>query len=138
MSKPVSSSLKDWLVELVAKEMQIEESLCNKVVSWAYLQAKEATRNNRIIELSGFGKIQISPHKVKKRIEKIQNVINREDFPEDKKSVLKDRINMLKTKYLDNDVKLEGNTGGVEKRLISSERTEGDSEENTGGKAGNM
>jgi nucleoid DNA-binding protein len=74
--KPVSASTKDWLVELTAKELELDEAICNKVISWAYLKAKEATADKNSIELSGFGKLLVTKGKLGRKIKNMKKYIN--------------------------------------------------------------
>jgi nucleoid DNA-binding protein len=138
MSKPVNLYLKDWLVGIISKDLEMDEELCNKVVSWAYLQAKEATKTEKIIELSGFGKIQFSKAKYNRRMAKLislrdssikaGNIKHSENYEKS--------IQRLKNKFFKDE--LEGNTGGVEERPVPAEETKGISETNSGGETGNM
>lgn len=71
--KPISMSLKDWLIRNVAEQLEIDEDICDKVVNWSYKQARDAAREHNVIELSGFGKLMVTPGKMKRKISKISN-----------------------------------------------------------------
>lgn len=70
--KPASISTKDWIVQEVANQLEIEEDLVNKVVSWSYLKAQKKTQEVNSVELSGFGKLLLSETKTKKRIKGLE------------------------------------------------------------------
>lgn len=139
MIKPVNLSLKDWLVDLISKDLEMDSSICNTIISWAFLQAKEATKTDKIIEISGFGKIQVSPKKVERRIKKIKRAADgiRPNSAE-KAAIMDNAANMYIKKYLINEAELERNTGGVEERPVAAEGNEGTHKEDTVGEAGDM
>lgn len=76
-NKPPSVSVKDWLISHTAKELEADEALCEQVVSWVYLKAREAAPSNNSIELSGFGKLIISPGKAKRKLIKLKGRLER-------------------------------------------------------------
>lgn len=117
--KPISISLKDWLVQTTAKDLEIDENLVNTIISWSYLKVKEKTQTVKSIELSGFGKLLLSETKTKKKIKKKYDfikslearIVNSED--EEKKEQMRTgiatvhkEIEYLKTK-LENENCLE-------------------------------
>jgi hypothetical protein len=73
MSKPPSMSMKDWLVSSTANREGIDEAICERVINWAYLKAKEATLVNSSVEFSGFGKIYASTAKTSRKIRKAES-----------------------------------------------------------------
>lgn len=74
MQKPASYPLKDWIIRGVSSELGINEDICDAVVNWSYRDARDATAKYSSIEFSGFGKIMISGNKLKKRVEKFENI----------------------------------------------------------------
>jgi len=72
--KPYSLPLKDFLVELTAKELGTGEDEVYNVINWIYKDTRDATGIYRQIELSGFGKLIVSEAKVKKRLTKINAI----------------------------------------------------------------
>lgn len=125
--KPVSISTKDWLVQGVAKDLEVEESLVNIIISWSYLKAQEKTQEVNSVELSGFGKLLLSEAKTKRRIRdrelKLPGYIRRmEELEEgDKKEMWKKRVEGYKRELawlknrLKNETCLEGHNFGLEK-----------------------
>lgn len=124
--KPVSTSTKDWIVSVISKDLEIEESICNTVISWSYLKAKEKTKDVKSIEFSGFGKLLISDNKTKKNIRKLEERIihntkqlknpvlsHMQDSYINKINKATEEIGWLKTKLEDDG--MEQNTGGMEK-----------------------
>lgn len=68
MERKDNQSVKDFLVGVVAEETQLPEKTCDRVVMWAYKQAKDATSEYSSVELSGFGTLLVSQHKLNKEI----------------------------------------------------------------------
>jgi nucleoid DNA-binding protein len=102
--KPASMSTKDWLLSSVAQDLEIDEAICDKVISWSYEQAKEATKTSSSVELSGFGKLLVTAGKLNRRLQSKQSLL---DFhlalPEEEKNhkkiaTLREEINYLNTK----------------------------------------
>jgi nucleoid DNA-binding protein len=69
MDKPISMSVKDYLVRTLAVKMMISEKLIETVVNHQFQSANEAMDTNNSIEISGFGKFYFNEKKAKKRLE---------------------------------------------------------------------
>lgn len=133
--KPVSMSVKDWLIRLTAEEQGHEERTCETVIAWTYNETKKATATNSTIEVSGFGKLQLSKGKTERRLanaERLIRILNtqmaKDITPESREraetkmaSCLK-RIEYLKQRL--KDAKFEGHMERLEERPISSQRAE--------------
>ena len=69
MDKPISMSVKDYLVRTLAVKMMISEKTIETVVNHQFQSANEAMDTNNSIEISGFGKFYFNEKKAKKRLE---------------------------------------------------------------------
>jgi nucleoid DNA-binding protein len=69
MDKPISMSVKDFLVRTLAVKMMISEKTIEAVVNHQFQSANEAMDTNNSIEISGFGKFYFNEKKAKKRLE---------------------------------------------------------------------
>ena len=67
--------LRDELVEKTAKELSFSEEIVDLVVSWSYEKANLATKKEKEIEFSGFGKLLVSKAKVSRRKKKLENIL---------------------------------------------------------------
>ena len=68
MDKPISMSVKDYLVRTLAVKMMISEKTIETVVNHQFQSANEAMDTNNSIEISGFGKFYFNEKKAKKRL----------------------------------------------------------------------
>lgn len=104
MKKPNNLPLKDYLVQITAKEHEICEETVDKVISWIYEDANKATKSFSQIEFSGFGKLLVSIPKTKRRLEKLNKMKERleskeqNDLTTKKLSSLNKNIDFLEKK----------------------------------------
>ena len=112
MDKPVSMSVKDYLVRTLAVKMLISEKTIEAVVNHQFQSANEAMDFNNSLEIAGFGKFYFNEKKATKRIGALnakktamETVIADETTSEQKRrssQVTLDKtealINLLKTK----------------------------------------
>jgi hypothetical protein len=68
MDKPISMSVKDYLVRTLAVKMMISEKTIETVVNHQFQSANEAMDTNNSIEISGFGKFYFNEKKAQKRL----------------------------------------------------------------------
>jgi nucleoid DNA-binding protein len=68
MDKPVSMSVKDYLVRTLAVKMLISEKTIEAVVNHQFQSANEAMDVNNSLEIAGFGKFYFNEKKATKRI----------------------------------------------------------------------
>jgi nucleoid DNA-binding protein len=69
MDKPISMSVKDYLVRTLAVKMMVSEKMIETVINHQFQSANEAMDTNNSIEIAGFGKFYFNEKKAKKRIE---------------------------------------------------------------------
>ena len=68
MDKPISMSVKDYLVRTLAVKMMISEKMIETVIIHQFQSANEAMDTNNSIEISGFGKFYFNEKKAQKRL----------------------------------------------------------------------
>ena len=127
MDKPISMSVKDYLVRTLAVKMLISEKTIEAVVNHQFQSANEAMDFNNSLEISGFGKFYFNEKKATKRIgqlnakkQAMEKIISDETTSEQKRrssQVTLDKtealINLLKTKTIYED-QLLSDLRGVE------------------------
>ena len=127
MDKPISMSVKDYLVRTLAVKMMVSEKTIETVVNHQFQSANEAMDVNNSLEISGFGKFYFNEKKATKRIgqlnakkQAMEKIISDETTSEQKRrssQVTLDKtealINLLKTKTIYED-QLLSDIRGVE------------------------
>ena len=127
MDKPISMSVKDYLVRTLAVKMMVSEKTIETVVNHQFQSANEAMDVNNSLEISGFGKFYFNEKKATKRIgqlnakkQAMEKIISDETTSEQKRrssQVTLDKtealINLLKTKTIYED-QLLSDLRGVE------------------------
>ena len=68
MDKPISMSVKDFLVRTLAVKMMMNEKMIEAVVNHQFQSANEAMDLNNSLEISGFGKFYFNEKKAIKRL----------------------------------------------------------------------
>ena len=102
MSKPMSMSVKEYLIRTLAIKLAVNEKTIEAVVNHQFQSANEAMDLNHSVEISGFGKFMYNEKKAAKKIVKLegkrdamQRII---DSPESKEaSVAKATVILIKT-----------------------------------------
>ena len=127
MDKPISMSVKDFLVRTLAVKMMMNEKMIEAVINHQFQSANEAMDLNNSLEISGFGKFYFNEKKATKRIGALnakktamETIIADETTSEQKRrssQVTLDKtealINLLKTKTIYED-QLLSDIRGVE------------------------
>ena len=92
MDKPVSLSLKSWIIRKMSVNMMIKESVIETVVNHQFESAFLAMEKNDSIEISGFCKFYFNRKKAIKKLEKMvvqiaahNNIINKPESTDVKK-----------------------------------------------------
>lgn len=136
MDKPISLSMRDYLVRKMAVKLMMSEKTIDAVIAHQFNSANEALSNNYSVELSGFGKFFFNEKKAQKKLarlliikERMLNIVANTDTPEKKLQVTKDRlvnilndIEILKLKLYG---KAKTDSGGLEKQSDSPQPSEG-------------
>jgi hypothetical protein len=71
MDKPLSLSVKDYLIRKLSVKMMIPEKTIDAVVSHQFSSANEALATNKSVEIAGFGKFYFNDGKAKKKLDKM-------------------------------------------------------------------
>jgi len=74
MDKPISMSVKDYLIRILAVKSMRSEKVIEAVVSHQFQSANEAMQKNNTVEISGFGKFIFNINKANKKLEMFANV----------------------------------------------------------------
>lgn len=69
MDKPISLSVKDYLIRVLAPKMMMGEKVIEAVVNHQFQSANEALLHNKSVEISGFAKFIFNQKKADKRME---------------------------------------------------------------------
>jgi hypothetical protein len=138
MDKPVSLSMKDYLIRKMAVKMMISEKVIEAVVSHQFNSANEAMLTNNSVEISGFCKFLFNHKKAVKRLATmelqkthLENSLQR-DITEHKRKIAETKIaslinsiSILRSKITNDE--LETNSGGMEEQYsasLTSEKTD--------------
>ena len=127
MDKPISMSVKDYLVRTLAVKMLTSEKTIETVINHQFQSANEAMDLNNSLEISGFGKFYFNEKKATKRLgqlnakkQAMERIISDETTSEQKRrssQVTLEKtealINLLKTKTIYED-QLLSDLRGVE------------------------
>jgi len=68
MDKPISMSVKDYLIRTLAVKMMMSEKVLETVINHQFQSANQAMDTNNSVEISGFGKFYFNDKKAKKRL----------------------------------------------------------------------
>lgn len=139
MDKPISLSVKDFIIRKMAVKMMVSEALIEEVVNHQFKSAQEAMKTPDIesVEISGFGKFLFNKKKAlnkleifKLNIERNINILSKPDItPAQKRraetmvSNTMEEINALKSKLY--NYERQGNIRGVEEQAGSPSVSEG-------------
>ena len=72
MDKPISMSIKDYLVRTLAVKMLTSEKTIEAVINHQFQSANEAMDLNNSLEIAGFGKFYFNEKKATKRLGQLQ------------------------------------------------------------------
>jgi hypothetical protein len=76
MDKPISMSVKDYLIRTLAVKIMMSEKTIEAVVNHQFQSANEAMDLNNSLEISGFGKFFFNEKKARKRLQSLMNKKN--------------------------------------------------------------
>lgn len=99
--KPVSITVKDYLIRKMAVKMMMSEKVIEDVVNHQFKSANEALSKNKSVEISGFGKFFFNEKKAHKMLAKFESQkelfgrwMNDETFSERKRRLAEIRFNL--------------------------------------------
>lgn len=76
MDKPISMSVKDFLIRKLAVSLMTSEKTIEAIVNHQFRSANSALQDNNTVELSGFGKFHFNYKKAVKKMEKMVSKAN--------------------------------------------------------------
>lgn len=99
MDKPVSLSVKDYIIRKLSIKMKLTEKIIDNVVSHQFSSANEALIKNKSVEVSGFGKFIFNDKKAITKMAKLhiqkgifENMVNSVELSEQRKSSAKVKL----------------------------------------------
>ena len=137
MDKPISLSVKDYIIRKLSVKMMTSEEILNAVVTHQFQSASEAMKTNKSIEISGFGKFYFNTKKAIKKLNTmivqrghLYNQLANPEVSEKKKQLAQIKIDSLTQaiEYLKPMLENETVTDlrGMEEQVNSSRESQGD------------
>lgn len=74
MEKPISMSVKEWIIKKMSINMVISEKTIDAVVTHQFDSANDALNVNKSVEISGFGKFFFNGKKAYAQYNKLLNI----------------------------------------------------------------
>jgi len=116
MEKPLSMSVKEWIIKKMSINMVISEKTIDAVVTNQFDSANDALNTNDVIEISGFGKFYFNTKKANTHYKKLlqmrqayENTLNDTSITDKKRHATEQRmitvlndIRILKPKIKEN------------------------------------
>jgi nucleoid DNA-binding protein len=137
MDKPISLSVKDYIIRKMSVKMMLSESVIESVVNHQFKSTIEAFSDvNKTIELGGLGKFLFNTKKASRKMDKylqikqaLENQLNTPSLSEAKKHTAQFKLNQLMEDIKQLKPKLEhallSDLRGVEEQLVSPQENEG-------------
>jgi len=129
MDKPISLSVKDFIIRKMAVKLMMSEKTIDDVINHQFNSANEALKYNNSVEISGFGKFLFNQKKAIKRLnvllskEELYNSVILTCTTEERKTSIQLKLNTIKTEIeilktrINEDV---SNLRGVEEQVVAS------------------
>jgi nucleoid DNA-binding protein len=102
MDKPISLSIREYLVRTLAPKLLVSEKVIDQVIVHQFSEANAAMSNNESLELSGFGKLLFNKKKAYKKMEKFMSqkalfeaMIQNPDTSEQRRHAAKLKLNTV-------------------------------------------
>ena len=140
MDKPISLSMKEYLIRTLAVKMMVSEKTIEAVINHQFNSANDAMKMHNSVEISGFGKFTFNYKKALKKMEKMlsqqalfQSRIDNPNLSEQRRATetvklnnVIHNINILKPKLYE----FQTNPGGLEEQHHPTKRSEGPNQDN--------
>lgn len=104
MEKPMSMSVKEWIIKRMSIKLVISEKIIDQVVTHQFDSANDALNVNKSIEISGFGKFYFNEKKAKTQYNKLlaiqtayNNMLLDDKITEVKRNAVILKLNILST-----------------------------------------
>ena len=92
MDKPISLTMREYLVRTLAPKLLVSEKVIDTVVAYQFSEANAALADNDSVEISGFGKLLFNRKKAEQKMEKFlsqkalfESILQNPEAPEQKK-----------------------------------------------------
>jgi nucleoid DNA-binding protein len=72
-NKPISLSVKDWIIRKLAPKMLLSEKTIETVINHQFQEANQALTKHKSLEISGFGKFFFNEGKAVRQMEKYES-----------------------------------------------------------------
>lgn len=99
MDKPISMSVKDYLIRIYSVKNRKNEELIDAIINHQFQSLHENMNTNNSLEMSGFGKFMFNQIKAKKTLEKelskqneFERIINNEATSTTKRSSTENKL----------------------------------------------
>lgn len=102
MDKPISLSVKDFIIRKMAVKLMMSEKTIDDVINHQFNSANEALKYNNSVEISGFGKFLFNQKKAMKRLnvllskEELYNSVILTCTTEERKASIQLKLNTIK------------------------------------------
>ena len=128
MDKPISLSVKDFIIRKMAVKLMMSEKTIDDVINHQFNSANEALKYNNSVEISGFGKFLFNQKKAIKRLnallskEELYNSVILTCTTEERKASIQLKLNTIKIEIeilktrTNEDV---SNLRGVEEQVVA-------------------
>ena len=136
MDKPVSMSVKDYLIRILSVKMRVDEMVVEAVVNHQFHSSLEAMKTVSSVEISGFGKLLFNQKRADKKYEKVlskmkmfHGQMNNPQLSDAKRqsafNKLSNTIVAMESLKPRVTYELVRDLSGLEKQFVPSPRTEG-------------
>lgn len=116
MDKPMSMSVKDYLIRVMAPKLMVSEKTIEAVINHQFQSANEALKENRSVEISGFGKFLFNEKKAQRQMDKLlskqkmfEKQANNESLSEQKRASAQMKLNNTLLNIAELEQKLQTN-----------------------------
>jgi len=104
MEKPMSMSVKEWIIKRMAISMVISEKTLDAVVTHQFDSANDALNVNKSVEISGFGKFYFNDKKALAQYNKLlaikkayENMLADENITEVKRNAVQLKVQIVES-----------------------------------------
>jgi nucleoid DNA-binding protein len=102
MNKPMSMSVKEWLIKRMAINLVVSEKIIDTVITHQFDSAHTALVTNNVIEISGFGKFTFNVKKANMKYKKLldikkayENILNSDSITDKKRHSTEKRMETI-------------------------------------------
>lgn len=104
MDKPLSLSVKDYLIRKMAVKLLKSEKMIDAVIDHQFSSANKAVNVHNSLEISGFGKMFFNEKKAQKKVDMmekeklvIEGKLDDPNLPEQKRKTMQDKLSTIKS-----------------------------------------